>query len=70
MPTLGLPNLFWNLDSSNLIRVPNLEEVKNVIFTIESNKTPGPDGPAAWFFKNYWYIVKKELFNCILDFFF
>jgi len=46
-----------------------LDEVKNALFSIDSNKTPGPDGFGAGFFKNYWNIVTKDMSNCILNFF-
>jgi len=46
-----------------------LEEVKHALFSIDSNNTLGPDGFAVGFFKNYWNIIEKHLFNCILEFF-
>jgi len=66
---LSLPSLILDLENSELIRLPNLEEVKNALFSIESTKTPGPNGFGVGFFKNYWNIIKKDLFNYILEFF-
>jgi len=40
---LGLPSLILDIENRELIRLPNLEEVKNALFSIESNKTPRPD---------------------------
>ena len=66
---LGLPRLITDLENRELIRLPTLEEVKIALFSIDSNKTPGPDGFGAGFFKTYWNIIKKDLFNCITEFF-
>ena len=40
-----------------------------ILFIIDSNETPTLDGFSVGFFKNYWHVIKKDLFNCILDFF-
>ena len=69
LPELGLPKLISNLDNNELIKLPNLDEVKTTLFSIDSNKTPGPDGFGAGFFKHYWHLIKKDLFNCVLEFF-
>ena len=58
-----------DLDNNELIKLPNLEEVKTALFSIDSNKIPGSDDFGAGFFKNYWKIIKKDLFNCIFEFF-
>lgn len=69
LPNVGVTNLISDHKNSELIRLPNLEEVKQVVFSIDSNKTPGSDGFGSGFFKNYWHIIKKDLFNCIIEFF-
>jgi len=35
-------------------------EVKTSLFSIESSKTPGPDGFGAGFFKQYWEVLKND----------
>jgi len=42
--TIGSPKLILDTDNSDLIHLPDLEEVKQVDCSIDSNKTPGPDG--------------------------
>jgi len=44
-------------------------EVKSALFSIESSKTPGPNGFGAGFFKQYWEFLKKDFFNRIVEFF-
>ena len=40
-PSLGLPRLISNMENIELICPPNLEEVKNSLFSTDSNKAPG-----------------------------
>ena len=65
LPELGLPKLLSKLDNQELIKLPNLEEVKIALFSIDSKKTPGPDGFGVGFFKNYWHIIQNDLFNSV-----
>ena len=62
-----LPKLILDQDNIDLTWFPNLEEVKEAIFAIKSNKTLDSNGFGADFFKNYWQMIKKDLFNCILE---
>jgi len=53
------------MDSDNLelVKLPDMDEVKQALFAIDSNKTPGPDGFGAGSFKHYWAVVKDDFFN-------
>ncbi|XP_071739260.1 uncharacterized protein [Rutidosis leptorrhynchoides] len=44
-------------------------EVKDAIFNIGSEKSPGPDGFNAEFFKSSWIIVGDDVTKAVLDFF-
>ena len=48
------------MDSLELIELSNIEQVKQAIFSIKSNKTPGPDGFGAGFFKHYWDLINDD----------
>ena len=52
-----------DLDNEELTKPPNLEEVRTALFSINSIKTPRPDGFGSGFFKTYWHIIKKDPFN-------
>ena len=47
IPNLGLAKLISDTENSELIRLPDMEEIKQALFSIESNKTSGPDGFGA-----------------------
>ena len=48
---LGLPKLISDIDSIELTKPPNLDEVEDALSSIDSNKPPGPDGFGAFFFQ-------------------
>ena len=57
------------MDNLELIKSPDIEEVKQAIFSMQSNKTHGLDEFGTGSFKQYWGLIKEDLYNCILEFF-
>ena len=45
-----------------------MEEIKNVVFKMAHNKSPGPDGFTAEFYQHYWELVKDDLKDLLDDF--
>lgn len=45
------------------------KDVKEAIWSIDGNKSPGPDGYGSQFFKDNWEIVGKDVVNGVLEFF-
>ncbi|XP_071699756.1 uncharacterized protein [Rutidosis leptorrhynchoides] len=52
-----------------MIRPVVPSEVKSVIFDMGNNKSPGPDGYTAEFFKSSWDIIGDEIVDAVQDFF-
>ena len=52
-----------------LTKIPDINEVKDALFSIDGSKTPGPDGFGAGFFKHYWNLIKSDFYQCITEFF-
>ena len=69
LPSLGLPKLITDSENVILTGIPDLQEIKNALFSIDDNKTPGSDGFGAGFFKKNWHIIGLDFTNGIVEFF-
>lgn len=45
------------------------EDIRNALFDIGNDKSPGPDGYTSYFFKKSWNIVGDDLCRAVLEFF-
>lgn len=45
------------------------KEVKEALWSIEGDKSQGPDGYESQFFKDCWSVVRQDLVESVLDFF-
>jgi hypothetical protein len=56
------------VDENSLLIVDfSMEEIRNVIFQMEHNKSPGLDGFPAEFYQYFWEVIKTDLmvlFEC------
>ena len=69
------PNL-WSLeekiseeDNIELSRPFTIEEVKYALFSMETNKAPGPDNIPVEFYQHCWEVVKNDIMRLFLDFY-
>lgn len=56
-------------ERTKLTRVVTEEEIKEVVFNMPSNKSPGPDGYTTEFFKASWSIIGKDFTAAVQSFF-
>ena len=56
-------------EASNLSRPIHCDEIKSAMFSIGSDKAPGPDGYSSGFFKAAWSIVGGDVEEAIMQFF-
>jgi hypothetical protein len=54
---------------SDLDSTINVDEIKNVVMGMHSEKAPGPDGFIGIFYKCCFELIKDDLFNAIHDFY-
>ena len=55
-------------DRDQLTRPFDLEEIREVVFSMKHNRAPGPDSIPAEFFQEFWDTIKNDLFNLFQDF--
>ena len=55
-------------DNATLMKPFTDEEINNVIWSMEPDKAPGPDGFSINFYRNCWEIIKIDLLRMIKSF--
>lgn len=63
-----IPPLVTEEQNSLLLRAFTEQEIEEVIFTMATEKAPGPNGFTIEFFKACWPIIKANIFNLIKNF--
>ncbi|XP_074304499.1 uncharacterized protein LOC141639227 [Silene latifolia] len=56
-------------EGSPLLEPITPAEIKSALFSIDANKSPGPDGYSSGFFKDAWDTIHDSFITAILDFF-
>lgn len=64
-----IPSIVDPFDYIMLTKLPSLEEVKKVVFSLDVNSAPGPDGFGGGFYHTFWDIIGNDVFNSCLQFF-
>jgi hypothetical protein len=58
-----------NVDSHAYLLAPvSADDIKQVLFSMDDNKAPGPDGYTSAFFKKAWNIVGADFCSAVKDF--
>ena len=57
----GSLDLRFFLDKLHLDDSFSIDELKKALFSMNSFKTPGPDGIQAHFFKHGWMVIQKSI---------
>ena len=53
-----------------LVQPISLEEVRRAVMAMDAYKAPGADGFQAFFYKQYWHIIGRDLHKMVSDAFF
>jgi hypothetical protein len=61
----NIPHLITPEDNDTLCQPPSEEEITNIVWSMEADKAPGPDGFSIHFYKVCWHIIKEDLLKMI-----
>lgn len=64
-----IPSLITPYQNHILQDMPNMEELKQVVFSMSPNSAPGPDGIGGKFYQTCWHIIKEDLLAVVQYFF-
>ncbi|GJR11656.1 putative reverse transcriptase domain, reverse transcriptase zinc-binding domain protein [Tanacetum coccineum] len=56
-------------EALNMVRDISSQEVKSAMFSMGNDKSPGPDGFTAGFFKDTWDIIGADVIKAVSEFF-
>ena len=66
----GLPIPTLSAQDCSLLNKPiSSVEIEDIVFQLGPHKAPGPDGIPAFFYHEYWSIVKSDVVNTVQAFF-
>lgn len=60
-----------HIDTNNsfLISIPSIEEVESVVFSLNKDSAPGPNGFGGGLYHAFWDIISLGAYNSVLQFF-
>jgi hypothetical protein len=61
-----ISSLITNRFNNMLIRLPSTDEIKNVVFSLNKESAPGPDGFGAIFCQTFWGIIKLDVIKAVM----
>lgn len=64
-----IPKLVSDEDNKMLTNQPTLDEIKDIVFSMDPQSSPDPDGISGKFYQSCWDIIKIDLLLMVLDFF-
>lgn len=64
-----VPYLVSEEDNVLLTAMLSHDEIKSVVFAMNGDRAPGPDGFGGCFFQALWEIVRKDVCNSVCQFF-
>ncbi|XP_042939531.1 uncharacterized protein LOC122274569 [Carya illinoinensis] len=56
-------------DNERLCQLPSIQDVRDAVFSIPVNSSPGPDGFGSGFFQACWHIVGNDVVEAVQEFF-
>ncbi|GKG17073.1 hypothetical protein Tco_0362030, partial [Tanacetum coccineum] len=63
------PTRLNDSEALNMVRDISSQEVKSAMFSMGNDKSPGPNGFTAGFFKDTWDIIGADVIKAVSEFF-
>ncbi|XP_019432708.1 PREDICTED: uncharacterized protein LOC109339679 [Lupinus angustifolius] len=64
-----VPTMITDTDNSRLSSIPSHDEIKSVVFDMNGDGAPGPDGFGGSFYQAFWHRVGPDVCRATLQFF-
>nr|XP_033513005.1 uncharacterized protein LOC117277715 [Nicotiana tomentosiformis] len=64
-----IPQIITAHDNTLLTKMPDEEEIKQVVFSMSKDSSPGPDRYNGMFFQTCWNIIKIDITDFVKEFF-
>lgn len=64
-----IPTMITDAQNQVLSAMPSIDELKQVVFSMNPNSAAGPDGMNGKFFQSCWDIIKRDLLAVVQSFF-
>lgn len=64
-----IPSLVSREKNLMLTNIPSMEEVKEAVFSMNTNGAPGPDGFGAFSIQKYWNVIYEDVHKAVVQFF-
>eukprot|EP00253_Pinus_taeda_P036029 PITA_36029 len=64
----NIPQLVSSNDNDTLLSLATEEEISNIVWSMEPDKAPGPDGFSIHFYRICWEIIKADLLRMVQGF--
>eukprot|EP00253_Pinus_taeda_P025043 PITA_25043 len=64
----NIPQLVSSDDNDTLLSPVSEEEISNIVWPMEPDKAPGPDGFSIHFYRICWELIKSDLLRMVQDF--
>lgn len=64
-----IPQIIQPCHNKLIFSIPNDQEVREVIFSLPADKSPGPNGFPTFSFQMYWQVVMGDVVKVVQDFF-
>ncbi|XP_042514311.1 uncharacterized protein LOC122088975 [Macadamia integrifolia] len=65
-----IPKILQDSDQVMLDAIPSEEEIKRVVWDLDPDSSPGPDGFTGVFFRKCWDIIHDDVYRAVKGFFF